>query len=336
MIQTVETIDRWSELWAWLALAVTWQSALLVGLSALVAVFLHRSSPRLRYWLWQIVAIKVLLMPFWTVAVPMPFVSADREVQASTSESRAEFAALPAAGLRKTASAHPMDVPRPITPLAPPPLLAAIRQVSWQSWLMFGWLLVVASQLAVLAWQCVRLRRLLLDAAPAPEALRALVGELAGQLGLRRAPMAVVTRADCSFFVCGIVRPVLVLPKSLLVTLDDGRLRQVLLHELAHIKRLDLLYGWPAEIACRLYFFHPLIHWLTYRIRLERELACDQVAMAASGRSPIDYAQTLVLVVTQASQPSALKVAAISAELGGHGGVPEPEYERPTGRGGVS
>jgi len=59
------------------------------------------------------------------------------------------------------------------------------------------------------------------------------------------------------------------------------------------------------------------VHWLAYRVRLERELACDLLAMIRSGPGPGDYIETLVHVVAQASQPTALKTAAISAGLEG-------------------
>ncbi len=192
-----------------------------------------------------------------------------------------------------------------------------VRQVSWQSWLLVGWLLVVTAQCALLARQRVVLRRLLRRARPATGSLHALVGEAAAQLGLRRAPRAVVTDADCSFFACGAWRPVVVLPKDLLASLDGGRLLQVLLHELAHVKRLDLVFGWPVEIARRLLFFHPLVYWLADRVRLERELACDQLAMIHSRRGPGEYIETLVHVVTQASQPPGLKATAIAAAIDG-------------------
>jgi len=192
-----------------------------------------------------------------------------------------------------------------------------MRQVSWQSWLLFAWCIAVVAQFAVVARQHIMLRRLLCAAAPAPEPLRALIADLASQLGLRRVPVAVVSDADCSFFACGAWRPTLVLPTTLLATLDTGQLRQVLLHELAHVKRFDLIFGWPAEIARRLFFFNPLVYWVANRIRLERELACDQLAMLGSGRGPSDYINTLVHVVAQASQPVALKAAAISAGLEG-------------------
>jgi beta-lactamase regulating signal transducer with metallopeptidase domain len=89
------------------------------------------------------------------------------------------------------------------------------------------------------------------------------------------------------------------------------------LHELAHLKRRDLLWGWTTEIAQLVYFFHPLVWWVGYRLRLERELAGDQLAMAHSGHPPADYAQTLVQVVSHASQQAGVQAAAMTAELKG-------------------
>jgi beta-lactamase regulating signal transducer with metallopeptidase domain len=105
--------------------------------------------------------------------------------------------------------------------------------------------------------------------------------------------------------------------------LGPAERRQVILHELAHVKRHDLAWGWPVEIARIAYFFHPLVYWLAYRLRLERELACDQLAMARSGHPPADYAQTLVQVVSHASEPAVLQIAAISAGLTGSQPTPK-------------
>jgi bla regulator protein blaR1 len=90
----------------------------------------------------------------------------------------------------------------------------------------------------------------------------------------------------------------------------------VLLHELAHIRRRDLVWSWIGEIARIVYFYHPVVHWINYQARLERELACDQLAMAVSGRGPEEYAAMLVQVVSHASEPSVFKTAA-SARLEG-------------------
>src|SRR5262249_47363954 len=123
----------------------------------------------------------------------------------------------------------------------------------------------------------------------------------------------VVTVKEGSPFVCGVRRPVLVVPAELLTALSDSEKRYVLLHELAHIRRRDLAWGWIGELARALYFFHPLAHWLSYRLRLERELACDQWALGISGKDPAEYAATLVRVVAHGMRPALLRPAAASA-----------------------
>jgi beta-lactamase regulating signal transducer with metallopeptidase domain len=214
---------------------------------------------------------------------------------------------------------------------------------------MLTWFAVVVGQVLRLVGQRIRLARLLKQSVPIvgkrgqpptklrsapvgsaqgvlrtngdcplfPEELAALVVELAQEIGLRRVPAAVSVAGDCPLFVCGLWQPRLVLPSRLLAALSGAERRQVILHELAHIKRHDLIWGWPVEIARTVYFFHPLVWWAAYQMRLERELACDQLAMARSGHPPADYAQTLVQVVSHASEPAVIQAAAISAGLTG-------------------
>jgi beta-lactamase regulating signal transducer with metallopeptidase domain len=71
------------------------------------------------------------------------------------------------------------------------------------------------------------------------------------------------------------------------------------------------------------YFFNPLVYWVGHQLRLERELACDQLAMAVGTHAPADYARTLVRVVSPASQPAAAATAAISSGLAGGEAPPE-------------
>ncbi len=72
MLTMIPTLNGCAQRWLEAMGAVLWQSAVLVALAALIAWCLRRSSPVVRYWLWQIVAIKLLLMPFWTFWVPLP------------------------------------------------------------------------------------------------------------------------------------------------------------------------------------------------------------------------------------------------------------------------
>ena len=72
--------------------------------------------------------------------------------------------------------------------------------------------------------------------------------------------------------------------------------------------------GWIARIV---YFFHPVAHGMAYRLRLERELACDQIALMHTGRDARAYAETLVQVVSRQSEPVALRTAVGAARIDG-------------------
>lgn len=158
-------------------------------------------------------------------------------------------------------------------------------------------------------------------------ALLGLWDDLADQLKLAQRPTIVPAKFDGSPFVCGVRSPVLVLPRGVADELDLDQFRQVLAHELAHVRRRDLVWGWIAETARMLYFFHPVAHWVSYRVRLERELACDEIAMHLSGFDAGSYAETLVQVASRASESSLLKAAAnASAGLNGTGTLSQKSH----------
>ncbi len=92
----------------------------------------------------------------------------------------------------------------------------------------------------------------------------------------------------------GLLRPVILLPESADAWTPD-RMRIVLAHELAHVKRQDCLTQILAQIACALYWFHPLVWIAVARLRREREQACDDRVLAL-GNSASDYAAHLVEV----------------------------------------
>jgi beta-lactamase regulating signal transducer with metallopeptidase domain len=297
--------------------AVVWQSTLMTLIVAVGALlFLRRSSPSVRYWVWQILAVKILLMPCWTYALALPRAIPAGVVAplvAATGTVSPEAGGETLTGIPRHEADPAAEKFRPVTAAASP---APFSRMTWQAWLLCGWGVVVLAHLARLICQRNRLVRLLRQSAPAEAALAELAGETAGRLGLWERPQAVVTEADCSPFVCGIRQPVVVVPRRLAASLSASELGQVLLHELAHVRRRDLFWGWIGEAARIIYFYHPVVHWIGYRLRLERELACDQIAMAFSGHCASDYAATLVRVVSHSSEPSVFKTAA-SAGLGG-------------------
>ena len=88
-------------------------------------------------------------------------------------------------------------------------------------------------------------------------------------------------------------RPRILVPVSCL-TLDPSRLRLVMAHELAHIRRHDLTLGTIPALAHALFWFHPLAHWAVEEYAQAREEACDADAVRACNESPHHYGELLL------------------------------------------
>lgn len=124
----------------------------------------------------------------------------------------------------------------------------------------------------------------------------ALAVKLASQCGIRR-PVRLLVSDRCSMpMTCGVLRPAIVLPKSASTWLPE-RLRMVLLHELAHVRRLDCLWQWLSFAVTTCHWFNPLVWLAAARLRVEREQACDDEVLNAGVRAS-DYAETLLDIST--------------------------------------
>jgi HEAT repeat protein/beta-lactamase regulating signal transducer with metallopeptidase domain len=120
--------------------------------------------------------------------------------------------------------------------------------------------------------------------------------EVADRLELEKAPRLVRSEDAKMPFACGLLRPTIVLPAECdSWTLD--RRRAVLLHELAHVRRRDLVGHTVGRFACALYWFHPLVWTAAKHLRSESERACDDLALNCGARAS-DYAEHLLDIVT--------------------------------------
>lgn len=79
----------------------------------------------------------------------------------------------------------------------------------------------------------------------------------------------------------GIINPVLLMPHGLIKNLNENELRYIILHELAHYKRKDILVNWTAVMMRIVHWFNPIIWYGFYRMRLDCELACDALVLSA-------------------------------------------------------
>jgi beta-lactamase regulating signal transducer with metallopeptidase domain len=99
-------------------------------------------------------------------------------------------------------------------------------------------------------------------------------------------------------------RPVVLLPRAGR-DWPEGWRAAVVAHEVAHVRGRDPLWQLLGEIACAIYWFHPLAHLALRQLRIERELAADDATLAA-GLRPSDYARVLFELACIPERPAAL------------------------------
>jgi beta-lactamase regulating signal transducer with metallopeptidase domain len=141
---------------------------------------------------------------------------------------------------------------------------------------------------------------------------RHLARRTANDLGLAHDVRLLFARDIAVPLTVGVTRPTVLLPESAR-TWSEERCRLVLLHELTHVLRRDLLMEHASWIACAVYWFHPAVWFVVSRLRLERELACDEVVVRVAG-DPRGYANQLVEIAAavRSSAPRAIAAMAMA------------------------
>jgi beta-lactamase regulating signal transducer with metallopeptidase domain len=225
-------------------------------------------------------------------------------------------APVPVAPFTPTAAAAIPSASDEMLPPGPVWVEASEWRLDWlamlKPWMLPLWLagvLVCSLRLVLASMHTVALRRQCsLEQGP----ITAVVSTLAARMGVRR-PISIrvapSTMAPATF---GFLRPVILLSSATLLGISPQQLEAVLAHELAHIRRHDYLVNVLQMLAETLFFYHPAVWWASRRIRVERELCCDDVAVAACGDA-VCYAQALTSVAQ-------LQIAQSSMALGSGGG----------------
>ncbi|MBI4661042.1 MAG: PD40 domain-containing protein [Verrucomicrobia bacterium] len=142
---------------------------------------------------------------------------------------------------------------------------------------------------------------------PAPPALFDVLEQSKRLIGVNRVLPIVQSRAVASPALLGFIRPWLLLPEGMAERFTPQELRLVFLHELAHLKRRDIAVNWLMTLLQVLHWFNPLV-WIAFsRIRADRELACDELALShapEADRQP--YGQTMIKLLESFARPTAI------------------------------
>ncbi len=163
----------------------------------------------------------------------------------------------------------------------------AVPDVGWRGAVALAICLVITHYRL---WRRVTPRRPLIDAR-----VMNLLEDCKQAMGLRVPVTLVETPAVGSPSLFGFVRPRLLLPVGLTQSFSEEELRFVFLHELSHIKRLDILTGWLMTALQILHWFNPLVWLAFHRMRVDRELACDALALSyAKEEENQPYGRTII------------------------------------------
>jgi len=164
---------------------------------------------------------------------------------------------------------------------------------SWALYLFAAWAAIAAWQLLGVArslWHLYTLRKSCVAVDPA-----SLEPQLRETLNRSQSARGVILCTSNQVQVptaIGLVKPAVVLPRWVMQELSASELNQILLHELAHLRRWDDWTNLAQKLVKALFFFHPAVWWIERRVSLEREMACDDAVLAETA-SPRAYAECL-------------------------------------------
>jgi beta-lactamase regulating signal transducer with metallopeptidase domain len=201
-----------------------------------------------------------------------------------------------------------------ISPLAIPPASTAPstphpsrRALAITFVLSCIWLAGMASLAIRLAWQTVAFAARLRAARPVRDlSIRSNLESCARSIGLCRAPVLLETDAVGNPALYGLWHPCLLLPVGLSDTLSRAEMRFVFLHELAHLKRRDMAVNWLLALFGIVHWFNPVLWFAFGRMRADRELACDALALSRAGEGENQaYGATLIKILSGVSRPAA-------------------------------
>lgn len=288
---------------------------LLLMAALAMSLLLRGAAAGVRHLLWATTICALLLLPLlsaaspWRLAVLPASATIQEQARSEAVEEHARTAAAAATpgaatdpeSRTEAAAARTADgtTPSPASS-SPAPALVLL--------LVLAWAIVTLALLGRLltGWLIVRRIARRGEELTSPDWTTPL-WEAADRLDMADAPRLVRSDRAAMPFACGVRRPMIVLPPESDEWSEERR-RAVLLHELAHVRRKDLLAHMLGRVACAVYWAHPLVWSAARRLRAESERACDDLVLGTGTRAS-EYADHLLQIVTAARHSRAPAVA---------------------------
>lgn len=201
--------------------------------------------------------------------------------------------------------------PEPLPARTENPVLSARTTESPASQTTVPWMLIAAGLWltgAIAWWACLvvgwlRFRyRVLKSSTPASEGLTRMLAEVQAQAGTKSRATLRVTEKLHTPAICGLWRPVILLPAEAIEVLPEEKVRLLLLHELGHIQRMDVMVQVLSSVFLGLHWFNPLLWYAHRQLRDEAETATDGWVLEHSGSNEMRrYGEVLIDLAARCS-----------------------------------
>ena len=278
-----------------LLVEIAFKVSCVLAAAAMINVLLsRRQSAASRHLVWTLAVAGLLVLPILSASLPrwnigIPVASSNAAVAAPVDEP---------VGIARSNSNPASSVGAGAGSSAATTAAGAVTSASVAGWVALLPSLYVAGVLLLLIrlvhqqWMVRRLAQRAIAIEVSDPQWTDLLFDCATQMGVRR-PVRLLRSLERSMpMAFGVWRPSVLIP-AVADTWSEDRRRAVLLHELAHIARRDCLTQAMAATACAVYWIHPGVWWIAHRLRVERELACDDRVLRAGARAR-EYAEHLL------------------------------------------
>ncbi len=159
-------------------------------------------------------------------------------------------------------------------------------------WLVAGWIFGVVVIALRSLWHWRRLARLAHNAIALPE-WEAKLTQMCRRFGLLRPVRLLASASVATPMLIGLIKPVILLPLSMLSGFSVHQIELIIAHELGHVRRWDYFANLVQVVIETVLFYHPVVHWISRDVRNARENCCDDLVLNLAKGNPIAYARAL-------------------------------------------
>ncbi len=283
----------------WLILHSLWQAALVAAAVFLINTLLWKNSARLRY----TVAVSGLLLILCGVFLTW------RIMEIEPTNVAVDAAPLPLATNTESIPA----IFEPELPAVESESVVSLVSIVglWAPYASSVYVIGVALMLLRLAISAIGVGRLRVASKLVNDQVAVQAEQLVQRIGIRVRPSLKTCERVLVPIVTGVIKPTILLPTFAISGMTQPELDAILLHELAHIRRGDLLVNLMQRIAESFLFFHPAIWYVSRVITNERENCCDDIVLGRYSQET--YASALIRLAESCTDKDMAPIASLAA-----------------------